>query len=225
RRRLRRRHTEGTAAAAARAVRRAARAAGALRRRGRHGGAGARVPVAAVPRRRGRGRGRAGRAHVLLGPPGGPDDPRFRLHHEHRARRAARRRRARRAGRLLPRAGPRAGREPAAAAWHRGHARAHQEPGQTKPQVCVKNVARATAPRTGCDLSEAEVAGMGETWGISGPTFLLFYVVLAVVVLIASIRGRRAVTRVGGPEPVTAIRTRPHDVAYLNGGAELALVS
>ncbi len=66
---------------------------------------------------------------------------------------------------------------------------------------------------------------MGETWGISGPAFLLFYVVLAVVVLIASIRGRRAVTRVGGAEPVTAIRTRPHDVAYLNGGAELALVS
>ena len=29
---------------------------------------------------------------------------------------------------------------------------------------------------------------MGETWGISGPAFLLFYVVLAVVVLIASIR-------------------------------------
>ena len=66
---------------------------------------------------------------------------------------------------------------------------------------------------------------MGETWGISGPAFLLFYVVLAVVVLIASIRARRAVTRAGAAEPVTAIRTRPHDVAYLNGGAELALVS
>ena len=66
---------------------------------------------------------------------------------------------------------------------------------------------------------------MGETWGISGPAFLLFYVVLAVVVLIASIRARRAVTRMGGAEPATAIRTRPHDVAYLNGGAELALVS
>ena len=66
---------------------------------------------------------------------------------------------------------------------------------------------------------------MGDTWGISGPTFLLSYVVLAVVVLIASIRARRAVTRAGGAEPVTAIRTRPHDVAYLNGGAELAVVS
>ena len=66
---------------------------------------------------------------------------------------------------------------------------------------------------------------MGETWGISGPTFLLFYVVLAVAVLIASIRARRAVTRAGAGEPVTAIRTRPHDVAYLSGGAELALVS
>ena len=36
---------------------------------------------------------------------------------------------------------------------------------------------------------------MGETWGISGPTFLLFYVVLAVVVLVVAIRARRAVTR------------------------------
>ena len=59
---------------------------------------------------------------------------------------------------------------------------------QAKPQVCVKNVPPVTVPRTGCDLSEAEVAGMGDTWGISGPAFLLFYVVLAVVVLIASIR-------------------------------------
>ncbi len=66
---------------------------------------------------------------------------------------------------------------------------------------------------------------MGETWGISGPAFLLFYIVLAVVALIASIRARRAVTRTGSAEPVLAIRTRPHDVAYLNGGAELAVVS
>jgi uncharacterized protein (TIGR04222 family) len=66
---------------------------------------------------------------------------------------------------------------------------------------------------------------MGDTWGISGPAFLLFYVALAVIALIASIRARRAITRTGSTEPVTAIRTRPHDVAYLNGGAELALVS
>jgi len=66
---------------------------------------------------------------------------------------------------------------------------------------------------------------MGDTWGISGAAFLLFYVALAVIVLIAAIRARRGVTRTGSVEPVTAIRTRPHDVAYLNGGAELALVS
>lgn len=66
---------------------------------------------------------------------------------------------------------------------------------------------------------------MGDTWGISGPAFLLFYVVLAAVVLIASVRARRAVTRTGSAEPVSSIRTRPHDVAYLNGGTELALVS
>lgn len=66
---------------------------------------------------------------------------------------------------------------------------------------------------------------MGDTWGISGPTFLLAYAVLAAIVLIASIRARR---RIAGPrdaEPVRGIARQPHDIAYLNGGAELAVVS
>ncbi len=61
---------------------------GALRRRGRHDGAGARVPVAAVPG----GRGRAptaerARAPVLLRAAGGAHHPRLRVDHAHRARR------------------------------------------------------------------------------------------------------------------------------------------
>ncbi len=66
---------------------------------------------------------------------------------------------------------------------------------------------------------------MGDTWGISGPTFLLAYTVLAVVVLITAIRARRTIVRSGGDEPVTGVGRRPHDVAYLNGGADLAVVS
>ena len=34
---------------------------------------------------------------------------------------------------------------------------------------------------------------MGDTWGISGPTFLLAYVGLAAVVLIGAVRARRGV--------------------------------
>ncbi|MBA3907937.1 MAG: TIGR04222 domain-containing membrane protein, partial [Pseudonocardiales bacterium] len=66
---------------------------------------------------------------------------------------------------------------------------------------------------------------MGDTWGVSGPTFLLLYAVLAVLVLIASIRVRRSIAKSGRSEAVTGIARQPHDVAYLNGGAELAVVS
>ena len=50
-----------------------------------------RVPVAAVPGRRGRGRGRPAPCTCSSRRPGGADDPGFRLDHVHRARRAARR--------------------------------------------------------------------------------------------------------------------------------------
>lgn len=66
---------------------------------------------------------------------------------------------------------------------------------------------------------------MGDTWGISGPAFLLLYVVLAAVVLLASRGARRRIATSGRTEPVTGIDRRPSDVAYLNGGAELAVVS
>ena len=66
---------------------------------------------------------------------------------------------------------------------------------------------------------------MGDTWGISGPTFLLAYVVLAAVVLIAAVRARRGVAKSDRTEPVSGISTRPHDVAYLNGGDTLTYTS
>lgn len=66
---------------------------------------------------------------------------------------------------------------------------------------------------------------MGDTWGISGPTFLFLYAVLAAAVLIASIKVRRTIAGSSRDEPVSAIARQPHDVAYLNGGAELAVVS
>jgi uncharacterized protein (TIGR04222 family) len=66
---------------------------------------------------------------------------------------------------------------------------------------------------------------MGDTWGISGPAFLSGYAVLAAIVLIASIGARRTIAGSRRSEPVTGIARQPHDVGYLNGGAELAVVS
>ncbi|MGH3588528.1 MAG: TIGR04222 domain-containing membrane protein, partial [Pseudonocardia sp.] len=71
----------------------------------------------------------------------------------------------------------------------------------------------------------ALAAATAETWGISGPTFLLAYLLLAVAVGIAVTRARRALA-----EPATAslpggLTANPHDVAYLNGGGELAVYS
>jgi uncharacterized protein (TIGR04222 family) len=63
----------------------------------------------------------------------------------------------------------------------------------------------------------------GDTWGISGPQFLLVYVVLAVAVTVAQVRMRRALVDVPAGHPVGRPDDRPYDVAYLNGGAELSL--
>lgn len=62
----------------------------------------------------------------------------------------------------------------------------------------------------------------GYTWGISGPTFLLAYAVLAVVAVVAVTRVRRALADVPA-RPTDGLDRQPYDVAYLNGGAELAL--
>lgn len=65
----------------------------------------------------------------------------------------------------------------------------------------------------------------GDTWGISGPAFLAAYLLLAAAVWVASARARRALAgdgpdRLTGPAP-----TDPHDLAYLNGGPDLAVTS
>lgn len=67
----------------------------------------------------------------------------------------------------------------------------------------------------------------GDTWGISGPTFLVIYGVLAAVVLVACLLRRRSLVNapLRAKRPIPDIASRPHDVAYLNEGAELAVFS
>jgi uncharacterized protein (TIGR04222 family) len=64
-----------------------------------------------------------------------------------------------------------------------------------------------------------------DTWGISGPTFLLAYVVLAVAVVMAAIRARRTLVTTAAERLAGRLDDRPYDVAYLNGGADLALTA
>jgi uncharacterized protein (TIGR04222 family) len=68
-------------------------------------------------------------------------------------------------------------------------------------------------------------AAAADTWGISGPDFLLGYAGLAVLATGYCLVRRRALT--AGPDrpPVTDWSRRPHDLAYLNGGADLAVYS
>lgn len=64
--------------------------------------------------------------------------------------------------------------------------------------------------------------GTDETWGISGSTFLVVYVLIAVAVLVAAIVSRRSI-RAGRPVSAASLQSRPEDVAYLNGGQDLAV--
>lgn len=63
----------------------------------------------------------------------------------------------------------------------------------------------------------------GDTWGISGPVFLVIYVLLAIAVGETVRRTRRALADVPTTRPVDRLAERPYDVAHLNGGADLAL--
>ncbi len=69
------------------------------------------------------------------------------------------------------------------------------------------------------------LAAAGDTWGISGSSFIAIYLVTALVVWVATTRARRVLA---DPRPGRAagdLSGHPHDVAYLNGGAELAVTS
>ncbi|WBB80165.1 TIGR04222 domain-containing membrane protein [Micromonospora sp. WMMD882] len=67
------------------------------------------------------------------------------------------------------------------------------------------------------------LAAAGDTWGISGPTFLAGYLTVAALAVVGSVVHRARLfggDRTSGPEQLD-----PPQVAYLNGGARLALHS
>jgi uncharacterized protein (TIGR04222 family) len=69
------------------------------------------------------------------------------------------------------------------------------------------------------------LAATADTWGISGPAFLVAYLLIAAAVWVATFRARRSLADPQATSPVADVTARPHDVAYLNGGAELAVYS
>jgi uncharacterized protein (TIGR04222 family) len=71
----------------------------------------------------------------------------------------------------------------------------------------------------------ALAAATAETWGISGPSFLLVYLLIAVAVGVAGVRARRALAEPATTGPAGDLTAHPHDVAYLNGGGDLAVYS
>jgi uncharacterized protein (TIGR04222 family) len=71
----------------------------------------------------------------------------------------------------------------------------------------------------------APATATAETWGISGPTFLLAYALIATAVGVAGVRARRALAEPRTTRPASELTAHPHDVAHLNGGGELAVYS
>jgi len=72
-------------------------------------------------------------------------------------------------------------------------------------------------------LAWSTIGVAGETWEISGPTFLLVYVMLATAVWIAGTQARRTIAGAPLRPPGIDPQTRPYDIAYLNGGRDLAV--
>lgn len=68
------------------------------------------------------------------------------------------------------------------------------------------------------------IAAAGDTWGISAPDFLVGYLILIVVGMFATIRRRKQLAD-PGQRLIPNLVDHPHDVAYLNGGADLAVMS
>ncbi|MHA6617387.1 TIGR04222 domain-containing membrane protein [Pseudonocardia sp. DLS-67] len=69
------------------------------------------------------------------------------------------------------------------------------------------------------------LAATAETWGIAGSTFLPAYLMIAVAVGAGGVCVRRALAEPGATKPIADLTDRPHDVAYLAGGGELAVWS
>ena len=65
-------------------------------------------------------------------------------------------------------------------------------------------------------------AASGDTWGISGPTFLRYYIAAAVLV-VAIAAYYRIRLAAGSSAAMTADPLGPQQVAYLNGGPQLAV--
>jgi uncharacterized protein (TIGR04222 family) len=66
-----------------------------------------------------------------------------------------------------------------------------------------------------------ETVAAGDTWGVPGPAFLIGYLAAVAVVLIAALLHRRAVF--AGRSGTPADRLGPQQLAYLNGGDQLAI--
>ncbi len=69
------------------------------------------------------------------------------------------------------------------------------------------------------------LASSSVTWGISGPTFLVGYGLLALAVLLGVFAARRQIAAGSASTAARELDGQPHDIAYLNGGPELAVLS
>ncbi|TDC63948.1 TIGR04222 domain-containing membrane protein, partial [Micromonospora sp. KC207] len=65
------------------------------------------------------------------------------------------------------------------------------------------------------------IAAPGDTWGIPGPTFLGFYLLAGLIVVVGAFVHRRRV--LAGPSAVGVGQLGPQQAAYLNGGNQLAI--
>ncbi|MER7331541.1 MULTISPECIES: TIGR04222 domain-containing membrane protein [unclassified Micromonospora] len=65
------------------------------------------------------------------------------------------------------------------------------------------------------------LAAPGDTWGISGPVFLRVYLLAAVVVVVGAVVHRVRV--LAGPAAGDVGQLGPQQIAYLNGGEQLAI--
>ncbi len=74
-------------------------------------------------------------------------------------------------------------------------------------------------------LPNTVLAAEGDTWGISGPTFVVIYLLLAGSLLAVAVLARRAVPTEPGRQPAAGWDADPERVAYLNNGPTLALTA